>query len=476
MLNGIVAPKINFRALRMTEDNLSAEQKSYIKSLSKRYESKTKTSKEWVAENRDQLCDWINTLSFKMSIKDMIYPIISETSSGAHFTDIDGNDYVDIAMGYGAVFLGHNPDFQKRAISAQLEKGYELGPQLKLNSEVAKLVCELTGAERVTFCNSGSEAVMMALRIARAVTGKQKIFIFRNSFHGTFDGVLGFTNSDGTFPVSPGTPSGMIDNIEVLDYGTDAAYERIKACIDECAAVLVEPVQSRKPDLQPVDFLHKLRKLTSENNTALIFDEVVTGFRLHPGGAQHIFGIKADIAIYGKSFGNGMPISAIAGKRRFMDVVDGGEWRFSDDSVPETDVIFFAGTFFKHPLSMAAAKAVLEELKATGTKHQDRAGALTKRMCETLNDFFKTENVPIDIKYCGSMFRFESFGDYALHLEPIEMELMFFNMILRGVYTWERRICYLSSAHDDADIDQIINAVKESIADVRSGGFAFKGA
>jgi glutamate-1-semialdehyde aminotransferase len=466
-------PKINFRALRMTEDALTDEQRAYVHALGVRYAEKTSGSKRWAENNYDRFCDWINSLSFKLSLKEMIYPIISDGSKGSHFKDIDGNDFVDISMGYGAVFMGHNPDFQRDAISAQVEKGYELGPQLKLSAEVADLVCEMTGVERVAFCNSGTEAVMMALRMARAATGKNKIFIFRNSFHGTFDGVLGFTNQDGTFPVSPGTTDGTVADIELLDYGTDEAFERIKECIGNCAGVLVEPVQSRKPDLRPKEFLKKLRELTEANNTALIFDEVVTGFRLHPGGAQHIYGIKADIVTYGKSFGNGVPVSAVAGKKRFMDVIDGGEWRFGDASKPETDVVFCAGTYFKHPLSMAAAKAVLAEIKQTGTKHQDTASAQTEKMCSALNKWFDENKVPVNIKYFGSMFRFESFGDYALHLEPIEMELMFFNMMIRNVYTWERRICYLSSAHTDADVNTIIKAVKESVEDLRNGGFDF---
>jgi glutamate-1-semialdehyde aminotransferase len=465
-------PKINFRALRMTDDSLTDIQRKYVAELSARYAKKTAASKKWAADNRQVFCDWINSLCFKKSVKEMIYPIISESSQGAGFTDIDGNKYVDISMGYGSVFLGHNPDFQKKAIIAQAEKGYELGPQMKLSAEVARLVCELTGAERAAFLNSGTEAVMTALRIARAVTGKDKVFLFRNSFHGTFDGVLGFT-ANSTTPLSPGTTAGMVDGIELLDYGTDEAFQRIRDCIHECAAVLVEPVQSRKPDNRPIKFLQNIRKLTAENNTALIFDEVVNGFRLHPAGAQHIFDIQADLVVYGKSFGNGMPISAVAGKSRFMDAIDGGQWAFGDDSAPQTDVIFYAGTYFKHPLSLAAAKAVLTELKNTGSHHQDKASETTDYICSTLNRWFDENKVPINIKYFGSMFRFESFGAYALHLEPLEMELMFFNMILRGVYTWERRICYLSSAHEKNDADIIINAVKESVEDIRSGGFSF---
>ncbi len=124
----------------------------------------------------------------------------------------------------------------------------------------------------------------------------------------------------------------------------------------ELAAVLVEPVQSRHPDLQPGEFLRELRKMTEKAGTALIFDEVITGFRVHPGGAQALFGIAADLATYGKVLGGGLPLGVVAGKRAFMDALDGGAWRFGDDSFPETGVTFFAGTFVRHPLAMAAAR------------------------------------------------------------------------------------------------------------------------
>ena len=145
----------------------------------------------------------------------------------------------------------------------------------------------------------------------------------------------------------------------MLDYGTPESLEIIRARADELAAVLVEPVQSRRPDFQPREFLHELREITREAGALLIFDEVVTGFRAHPGGAQALFGVQADLATYGKVVGGGFPIGVIAGKRDYMDALDGGHWQYGDDSVPTVGVTYFAGTFVRHPLALAAAKAVL---------------------------------------------------------------------------------------------------------------------
>ena len=162
----------------------------------------------------------------------------------------------------------------------------------------------------------------------------------------------------------------MAENIVVLDYGIDAALETIRAQASELAAVLVEPVQSRRPDFQPREFLGELRKITAQSGTALVFDEVVTGFRIHPGGAQAVFGIQADIATYGKVLGGGLPIGVVAGRSEFLDALDGGMWSFGDASMPEIGVTFFAGTFVRHPLALAAARAVLLRLKESGPEQQ----------------------------------------------------------------------------------------------------------
>src|SRR5204863_6593293 len=153
-----------------------------------------------------------------------------------------------------------------------------------------------------------------------------------------------------------------VENMVILDYGTPESLAVIEQLAGELAAVLVEPVQSRHPNLQPKEYLQRIREITAKSGTVLIFDEVVTGFRSHPGGAQAIFGIRADLATYGKVLGGGYPIGAITGSAAYMDALDGGDWRFGDDSVPTADMTWFAGTFVRHPLSLAAAKATLEHL------------------------------------------------------------------------------------------------------------------
>ena len=266
--------------------------------------------------------------------------------------------------------FGHAPDFVTEAVREQLDHGYETGPQSPLAGKVADLICEMTGMERVTFCNTGSEAVTAALRVARTITARSKVVLFTGAYHGMFDEVVvkGVNGPNGprSLPVAPGIPREKVANVIVLDYGTPEALRYIEDHASELAAVLVEPVQSRHPALQPIEFLRQVRRITQQSGTALIFDEVVTGFRVDRGGCQALFGIKADLAIYGKVLGGGMPIGVLAGRSAFMDALDGGMWNYGDDSYPETGVTFFAGTFVRHPLALAATLAVLNHLKAAG--------------------------------------------------------------------------------------------------------------
>ncbi len=467
-------PKIDFSPIKKSADSLNEIQQKFLNDFIKRYNQKTKNSKEWIQSKRKNIADWINSLGFRFSLKELIYPIISEKSYGAKFWDVDGNEYVDIAMGYGSVFLGHNLDFVKKAIEEQLDKGFELGPQLKLSGEVASLICELTGVERVAFCNSGSEAVMFAIRLARTVTKRDGIILFSNSYHGTTDGVLAINIHGDTYPSAPGIVNGAVENVKVLNYGSEEALEYIKKNASHIAGVLIEPVQSRNPSLQPFEFIKEVKELADNNGFALIFDETITGFRSHPGGFQAISGIVADIVIYGKALGGGVPVSAVAGKSKYLDAIDGGFWQFGDASVPEAGMTFFAGTYFKHPLALAAVKASLLHIKKHGTFLQDKTNQLMHLLAGRINNFFYKNSVPVTLNYFSSMFRFEGYGKYSLQLNPIEMDLMFFGMMYRGIYTWEKRICFISASHTYKEIELIENAVKETICEMRENGFEFK--
>ncbi len=468
-----IKPLNHSLVINNSSESVTLKQGEFLSGLIARYIKRTKTSKELAERYRPILSDWINTLNFRMSIKEIQYPIVSNRSAGAYLWDVDQNKYIDMAMGYGVNFLGNNPSFISDAIESQLKKGSHLGPQSDLTGEVAELICEISGMDRVTFCNSGTEAVMFALRIARAVTGRDKIVIFSGSFHGTFDGVLAAEGENGVIPQAPGIPQSMIKEVLVLDYDSEKSLEIIRKKGNELAAVLTEPVQSRKPGVQPASFLKKLRTITKKTGTALIFDEMITGFRIGLGGAQEFYGIRADIATYGKILAGGMPIGVFAGASEFLDAIDGGQWSYGDDSSPGVKTTLFGGTFCKHPLTMAACKASLNFMKEQGPALQENVNKRTEYFAKTLNTFFEEHKCPVRIHYFSSLFRFESFGRYDLSLFPIEMDILFYLLMEKGVYTWERRICFFSISHTDDDIEFIINAVKESILELRKGGFHF---
>ena len=396
----------------------------------------------------------------------MLYPIVGAGSSGSHFRDVDGNDYVDISMGFGVDLFGHQPPFLAAALREQLDQGIELGPQSALAGEVAGLVCELTGFDRAAFCNTGTEAVMTALRLVRAVTGRRRVAVFAGSYHGHSDGVLGEPDAgaaDGRAqPIAPGVLPGMVEDLIVLDYDDPRSLAVLRARAHELAAVLVEPVQSRHPGLQPGVFLRELRELTRELDVPLIFDEMITGFRLAVGGAQAWFGVQADLATYGKIVGGGLPIGVVAGRRSLMDAMDGGDWHYGDASFPEAETTFFAGTFCKHPLSMAAARAVLRHLADRGREEIERLNRRTAALSGELNDWLTAREAPVRVEHCGSLFRFVFSGN---------LDLLFYHLIERGVFIWEGRNCFLSTAHTDADVAQVAAAVRSSLEALAEGGF-----
>lgn len=450
---------------------LSDSQRAFVAALVSRHVARTRGSKELTQESRAVLADWKHTLSFWGQLKEAKYPIVSARSAGSRFWDVDGNEYIDVAMGMGVHFFGHKPAAIHAALVREIEHGLELGTQSALTGPAALLISELTGVERVAFGNTGSEAVMVALRLARAVTGRDRIVIFKNGYHGIFDGVLAFDQDGEIVPVGLGTPAGMVRDVMVLEYGSPEALEIIAAEADSLAAVLVEPVQSRNPDLQPQAFLSRLRRLTEQRGVALIFDEMINGFRIHPGGAQAWFGVRADIVAYGKIVGGGLPIGVIAGKARFIDFIDGGAWQYGDRSGPQSAMIYFGGTFCRNPATMAATHAALTVMKEAGPALQERVTARTTAFCDALNLWFEREKVPLRAKHFSSQWRLVPLGDGDF--QPLEIELLYLLMIEHGVYTWERRINFFSAAHDDADIARVLEVIKTSIGEIRAAGFAF---
>jgi glutamate-1-semialdehyde 2,1-aminomutase len=383
----------------------TAQQQAHLDNLIDRYTQRTGKSKEFAQQYRPVLTDNRASAGFRLSIKEMLYPIVGQRAEGARVWDLDGNEYIDIAMGFGVYLFGHQPPFVMEALKAQLDESIHLGPQCHLAGEVAQLIHEVTGVDRVAFHNSGTEAVMTALRLARTAVGRNKYAMFTGSYHGHFDGTLGvpeWGDSPFAVPLTPGVSPNMLQDCLMLDYGEPEALRQIEAYADELAAVIVEPIQSRRPELQPKAFLQELRQLTQEKGIVLIYDEMITGFRLHQGGAQAWYGVEADLVTYGKVVGGGMPIGVTAGKADYMAGLDGGMWQFGDDSYPPADTTFFAGTFCKHPLAMAAARAVLQHLQKEGPELQERLNERTTRLAQRLNDFFIDEEVPVRVVHFGS--------------------------------------------------------------------------
>jgi amino acid adenylation domain-containing protein/non-ribosomal peptide synthase protein (TIGR01720 family) len=454
---------------RSPKGALTDRQQGYLDRFIARYVERTPKSKAHTQRYRGAFADPRVVAGFKPEWKEMVYPIVVNRSAGAHLWDLDGNRWVDVTMGFGVGLLGHSPPFITEAIRAQLDRGVEIGPQSVVAGEVAELICELTGMERVTFCNTGSEAVMAALRICRTVTGRTKVVLFGGAYHGTFDEVLvrGATvrGEPRTLAIAPGIAPNLISEVVVLEYGADASLDWIRAHANELAAVLVEVVQSRHPDLQPLEFLQELRRITAAAETPLIFDEVITGFRCHPGGAQAYFGIRADLATYGKIVGGGMPLGFVAGRRELMDTFDGGTWQYGDDSFPSAGVTFFAGTFVRHPLAMAAAKTMLLHLKAEGPQLQAELGARTERMLGDLNAYFERHQVPVHLERFTSLW-YPHFGP-----DVKWGSLLYAHLREKGVHIWEGRPCFLSTAHTAEDEQFIIRAFKRSVAEMQAGEF-----
>lgn len=445
---------------------ITPRQQGYLDRFIERYVARTRKSKDYTQAHRPHMADPRVVNGFRPLTKELAYQIVIERSKGAHLWDLDGNEYVDALNGFGMSLFGWQPDFVLDAVRKQLELGYEIGPQHPLAGEVANLVCAVTGHERAALCNTGSEAVLGALRIARTVTGRETVVLFTGSYHGIIDEVIvRGTRKLHAVPAAPGILRNTAEHVLVLDYGTPESLEIIRQRAHELAAVLIEPVQSRRPDFQPVEFLREVRKITAQSGALCIFDEIVTGFRSALGGTQSLFGIQADIATYGKVVGGGFPIGVIAGKREYMDALDGGQWQFGDDSVPSVGVTYFAGTFVRHPLALAAAKAVLEHLKQEGPVLQQRLNARTAALADELNGYFAEVGAPIAIKQFASLWRTQFLEDHPLQ------DLLFAMMRSRGVHILDNFPCFFTTAHSEADFQTIARVYKESVAELQEAGF-----
>lgn len=452
-------------AIGPDRSGLSGPQRRYIEELAEGMRARADVVKRLSSHFPRRVAESRSWANFHPALKELIHPIVVERATGARAWDKAGNGYTDYCMGLGVHFFGHSPEFVTEAVRSQLARTYSIGHQVAQTYQLADQLCQVTGHDRVTFCCTGSEAVLGAMRLARLATGRRKIAYFRRSYHGLSDVVLA-TEPERARSLSPGSVSEAI----VLPYGADSALDALRAQAGEIAAVLVEPVQNRDISVQPAGFLRRLRELATTTGMVLIFDEMITGFRIGLRGAQGYFGVQADLATYGKILGGGLPIAAIAGAAALMDGMDAGSWGYDDDSAPTAPTIVFGGTFQKHPLAMSAASAVLTYLQARGEDLYAEVNGRARAAVTALDAIFAEEGLPYSVAAFGSVWRIEYHGppDPA---QPLQFDMLYHSLLAEGIYVWKGRSFFLSTAHTDAHVEELLGAVRRSISRLRAARF-----
>ncbi|MEU4380490.1 MupA/Atu3671 family FMN-dependent luciferase-like monooxygenase [Micromonospora echinofusca] len=404
------------------------------------------------------------------------YPIWIDRSSGAHVWDVDGRKLIDLTMGYGAHLFGHNPDFVREAVERQIERGLHIGAEVAETAQVAQLLCELTQMDRVNFCVTGTEAVFTAMRLARAYTGRSLVVLLQGAYHGHSDSTL-FSPRPGrrrdhlATPSFPGVSPGAAEDVRVLPVSEQYLTAFMAAHGEEVAAVVMEPRLNQSPGVDLGSLARAARSLTEKAGALLVFDEVLTGFRFHVRGFQEIYGVRADLATYGKTLAAGLPMAAVAGRADIMDLIDGGPW--TDEVRADPDRLSFTGgTYAKHPLSVAAAGAVLRQLAREGDGVLAELNAAGEDLREAIARVLEDSGVGVRVLGTGSFFRFVpaastsfAYGGKAFH----EFRRM---MIAEGVLVPETGNCFLSPAHT-ADVRRaVLDAVAGATQRLARGGDA----
>lgn len=423
-------------------------------------------SEELFAEAQEYLPGGVNSPVRAYKAVGGIPPFIAG-GKGSHIWDVDGNEYIDYVCSWGPMILGHGDDDVLSAVKFTADKGTSFGAPTERETELAKLVCEMHPAcEMVRFVNSGTEATLSAVRLARGATGRDKIIKFAGCYHGHADAFLIAAGSGAlTFgvPSSPGVPKGTASDTIVCKFNhINTVQEAFEANKDQVAAVIVEPVVGNCGCIPPVTgFLQDLRDVCTREGVLLIFDEVMTGFRIAPGGAAELFGVTPDLVTLGKVIGGGLPVGAYGGRRDLME------------QVAPVGPIYQAGTLSGNPLAMAAGIATLRKLNKPGIYEEleNKSARLSDGIGRVLGE--------LNLKYMqtrvGSMFSLffteePAIDDGIAGLCDIEaFNRYFWEMLRRGVYLAPSQFeaGFMSLAHTTEDIDRTIEIVHESLIHVK---------
>jgi glutamate-1-semialdehyde 2,1-aminomutase len=395
-------------------------------------------------------------------------PLFMANGKGSRLTDVDGNSYLDYVLSWGPLILGHCHPEVMEAVARVLETGTSFGACTAAEVELAERLCQAyPSIERVRLVNSGTEATLSALRVARAATGREKILKFEGCYHGHADSLLVKAGSGVAalgLPDSPGVPRALAELTVAVPFNNpEALAEAFRIHPHQLAAAIVEPVAGNMGCVPPQPgFLERLRSLTAEHGTVLIFDEVMTGFRVAYGGAQRLYRIRPDLTTLGKIIGGGLPVGAYGGQAALMDLV------------APAGPVYQAGTLSGNPLAVAAGLKTLEILRRPGL--YERLEALTEKLVVGLTTEAVKAGVPLTVNHVGSMFTpfftAQPVTDYASakKADTTAYGLLFRALLERGVYfpPSQYEAAFVSTSHSEGDIHDTVEAAAMAFASLRS--------
>ena len=397
------------------------------------------------------------------------YPFFTKNSNGAYIWDEDNNQYIDFCNGYGALLLGHKRKEIISSVSRQLSKGTLYCTPTESEIELSKLIIgNFPSVEKVRLVNTGGEATMTAIRLARGYTKKKKIIKFEGCYHGAHDSVLvkaGSGSAHNGISVSEGGLDEVSKNTLVAEYNNIEDFGKIIKKNKDIAGVIVEPILANMGLVLPEkNFLKDLRKITKENHIPLIFDEIVTGFRISPGGAQEYFGITPDITTLAKALSNGFTISAVGGKKDIMDLLSPG------------GNVYQASTFAGNPISVSAAISSIKTINKIKNKLYSKLERYNLLFSTAIDDMATDMHISHQINFTSSMFQIfftnKPVVNYqtSKNADANKFQKLFKTLLKKGIFIAPSQfeVVFLSDAHSENDLNKTLDAYSDALKSVKT--------
>ena len=443
---------------------------SAMEELGKKQYSASKKDKELCTENsrkiyekaKESIPGGVNSPVRAFQSVDKEYPIFIKSGNGSKLYDEDGNEYVDMIGSWGPMILGHNYPKVLEVVKKELEKGTSFGLPTKKEVELAELVKScFSSIEKLRLTTSGTEAAMASVRVARAFTGKNKIIKFEGCYHGHSDsllvkagsGLLTFEHQD-----SNGITEGVVKDTITLPFGD---FEKLKETLEndkDIACVIIEPIPANMGLIETEkEYLEKVRKITKEKNVVLIFDEVISGFRVSLGGAQKVFGITPDLTVLGKIIGGGYPVGGFGGKKEIMNLIS------------PVGNVYHAGTLSGNPISVAAGIETISILKENPEIYEN-VNKKTENLVNKINELIKKYDVPASVNHFGSLFTIFFSKEKVKTLEDAintndEFYSTYFDTMLENgviVPPSKYEAHFVSYIHNDEDMEKLLKGVEKT--------------